>query len=75
MNVYAVVCLCRMWPVVCNIKIALRQSNIFYYMTDNKTRTITFYKVKHVDDDTKECFICSAVNIRQLLIIHKKTAK
>ena len=36
-------------------------------MTKNKTRTITYYKLKHVDDDTKECFIYSALSIKQLM--------
>ena len=42
--------------------------NIIYYMnmTDNKTRTITYYKLKHVDDDTTEWFIYSALSIKQL---------
>ena len=43
-------------------------------MTDNKTRMYMYFKVKHVDD-SKECFICSAVSLKQLLFLHKKTAK
>jgi hypothetical protein len=43
-------------------------------MTHNKTR-VTYFKVKHVDDDSKECLICSAVSLKQLLFLHKKTAK
>ena len=44
-------------------------------MTDNKTRTITYYKLKHVDDDTKECFIGSATSIKQLMYRHNKQDK
>jgi hypothetical protein len=36
------------------------------------THTITYYKIKHIDDDTKESFICSAVNIKQR---NNRTAK
>ncbi len=44
-------------------------------MADNKTRMIMYFKVKHVDDDSKECFICSAVSLKQLLFLQKKSAK
>ena len=44
-------------------------------MTKNKTRTITYYKLKHVDDDSKECFIGSATSINQLMYRLKKQDK
>ena len=44
-------------------------------MTDNKAHMIMYFKIKHVDDDTKECFICYAVSLKQLLFLHKKSAK
>ena len=49
--------------------------NIIYYMnmTDNKTRTITYYKLKPVDDDNKELFIYSALSIKQLRYKKHKT--
>ena len=42
-------------------------------MTDNKTRTITYYKLKHADDETKKFYIGSTENLENRKKEHKYT--